>query len=333
MSNAIPNRSGQNQGTGDARELFKIQFLTEVLQAFYTVNVTSGRFMERTITEGKGASFPVVGLAGGGVHVPGAEILGRKIKHTEKIINLDDTLISDVFVAKVDELMNHYDVRAPYSRAMGEFLAKVDDYHKFLTLVKAARAPANIPGSTKSGNRIVEAALKTDASKLAASLFGARTIFDENGIPQADTWAFLRPAQVALLVQNKEAIDETYGGVGSYADGDIFGVGGVPIVKTAHLPVADFSDANTDLADLVEATFGESTEVDVLPSKYRFDASTTAGLVAHMGAIGTVKMQGMNLDIDWDPRRRGTLMVATQLKGNDYLRPECVVELATANLT
>lgn len=329
MSNANPNRIGQNLGSGDPRQNFKDLFLTEVLAAYHTANVTEGRFLSRNITEGRSAKFPVVGTASGGFHTPGSEILGRNIKHTEKTIAVDDMLIADVFVAEIDELMNHYDVRAPYSKELGEFLAKVDDYHKFLTVLKAARSSANIPGVTAAGERIVNSAMKTDALVLAGALFGARTALDEKGIPQSDVAAYLKPAQIALLVMNKETINKNYGGAGSYADGDIFSVGGVPIVKTTHIPQAYLATANSSLDAAVQSIFGENTDASLLPEKYRLDCRTTAGIVAHTNAIGTVSLKNMDLAMDYDFRRKGTLIVASQAKGTDVLRPECAIELAT----
>lgn len=330
MSNANVNRLGQNKGTGDALALFKEQYLIELLAAYHTANVTEGRFMERTITEGKSAKFPVTGLASGGFHVPGTEILGRNIKHSEKTIAVDDLLISDVFVAKIDELMNHYDVRSTYTAEQGQFLAKVNDYHKFLLLAKAAGSAANIPGETAAGTAIPNAAMKTDANVLAAALFNARNIFDENGIPQSDVAAFLKPTQVSLLVLNKETINKQYGGNGSYADGDIFAVGGVPIVKTTHLPQGDFSSGNAGLDALVQSVFGASTDASLLPEKYRVDCSNLAGLVCHKGAIGTVKLASMDLEVNYDFRRKGTLIVSSQAQGSDILRPECAIKLTTS---
>lgn len=333
MANAIPNRPGQNLGTGNDRELFIEKYITDVMTAFYTANVTEGRFMERDITEGKGAEFPVTGIAGGGFHTPGSEILGRKVKNTVKNIEVDGMLISDVFVAKIDELMNHWQVRQVYSTEQGKFLAKVNDYHKLLTAIKAARSQANIPGETGQGGRIVNAALKTDALALATSIFAARTTFDTLGVPQEDVAAYIAPAQMALLVLNKDVIDRNYGGAGSIASGVITELGGVSFVKTTHLPQGNFSTGNAQLDAVVKGIFGDQVTADgVLPDKYRLDASTTAGIVAHKSALGTVRLAGMELEMNYDFRRKGTLVVASQAQGTDVLRPEAAIELATGNL-
>ena len=57
----------------------------------------------------------MTGFVNANYHTAGNEITGQAIKHNEKVINLDDMLLADVFVAEVEELKNHYDVRAEYS--------------------------------------------------------------------------------------------------------------------------------------------------------------------------------------------------------------------------
>lgn len=327
MANAIVNHMGQNLGAGDARALFQVKYETEVLAAMQAACITAGRFTERSITNGKSLKIPATGLAGGGIHTPGSEILGRKIKNTEVLVEVDSLIISDVFVAKIEELMNYWEQRQAYSTEQGKFMAKVYDYQLLCLAIKAARAGANIPGETGSGGKIVHAAMRTDANALAAAIFGARVKFDDNGIPQEDVNVFLRASQIALLVQNKDTINKQYGGAGSYADGDIHAVGGVPIVKTPHMPYFDLS---TDLAISTANLFGPDTLPEVLPTKYRGDFSNTVGLVAHKSTIATVKLMGMETEINYDFRRKGTLIVTSQAQGSGIIRPECSIELATA---
>lgn len=322
MTDAIVNRIGQNLGAGDPRALFKDLYTAEVLAAFHTANVTADKHSVRTISEGRSAKFPVTGIASGGYHVPGTEILGRNIKHAEKTITVDDVLYSDVFVAKIDELMNYYDVRGIYAKEQGEFLAKLYDENVLRLMVQAARSNGTIPGVTPGGSRIVDAALKTDASKLAASIFAARTEMDEKGIPASDVNCFLKPAQLALLVQNKDTINKDWNGSGSYSDGSIAMIGGVPLVKTTHLPSQNLS------SDAAIAAAGRDPAV--ILEKYRGDYSGTAGVVAHRASVGTVKLMDLDVEINYDFRRKGTLIVSSYALGSGILRPECAVELATA---
>ena len=78
----------------------------------------------RNIQNGKSASFPVTGKITADYHTAGNEITGSTVKQTEKLINIDDMLISSTFVAEVDELKNHFDVRSIFSNEMVRALAK-----------------------------------------------------------------------------------------------------------------------------------------------------------------------------------------------------------------
>lgn len=329
MANANPNRIGQNLAAGDPLALFKLMYATEVLAKYHTAVQTDGHFMERTIVGSKGADFPVTGIAGGGYHTVGAEIAGRIVKASHKTIMADDLVYSDVFVPKIDELKQYWDVRSAYVKEQGAFMAKLNDIYKLVMALKAARSPANVPGETPSGTRLVDAAMKTDPSKLAAALYAASVQFDENGIPQEGRNAWLPPSLIALMVQNKDAINKDYNGSGSYAEGSLWGIAGIPIIKTTHIPRTDLLTAGTLDAN-VKAIFGGQTDASLFPAKYQIDASSTAGLVTHEGAIGTVKLADMTVDIDRDPRRLGTLIVTSQVQGTDVLRPECAIELAAS---
>lgn len=323
MSNAIANRPGQNLGSGDVKALFKDIYIAEVLEALKTANVTMDKHMVRTIADGKAAKFPATGLASGGYHTPGNEILGRNIKHTEKTITVDDLLYSDVFVAQIDELMNYYDVRSVYAKEQGYFLAKLWDENILRLMVLAARSASNIPGVTPGGSRVTDAAMKTDATKLAAAIFAAATEFDEKGAGVGEARnCFLKPAQLALLIQNKDTINKLYGGEGSYAQGAIASIGGIDLIKTTHLPTQDLS---TDAAITTA-----NRDPSLILSKYRGDYSNTVAVVTTPDSVGTVKLKDLEVEMNYDFRRKGTLIVSSYALGSGILRPECAVELATA---
>ena len=80
----------------------------------------------RTITSGKSAQFPVLGTATAAYHTVGTPLVGaNQIKANEKIINIDDLLIAQSFIANIDELKNcSYDVRATYADELGKALAE-----------------------------------------------------------------------------------------------------------------------------------------------------------------------------------------------------------------
>ena len=117
MSNATVSRLGlvNNSGTG-VNDLFLKVFSGEVLATFGRENLMMAMTTTRTIGSGKSAQFPVTGTIASGYHTVGNEIVGTAVKHNEKIINIDDMLLAHAFLAEIDELKNHYDVRSQYSK-------------------------------------------------------------------------------------------------------------------------------------------------------------------------------------------------------------------------
>lgn len=306
MSNANPSRLGQNQLQGANDELFLKMFSGEVLTAFYNNTVFTPRTASRTIEHGKSASFAVVGKNTAGYHVPGTEILGDKIGHGETIITVDQLLISSVFIANIDEAMNHYDVRSVYSTACGQALAQSMDQHIAATALKAARSGPLMAGFD-GGSTIKKADMRSNSNSLAAALFNASQVFDEKSVPDADRSCFLAPAQYYLLAQNTTAINSQFGGSGAYADGTVVRIGGIELVKTNNIPKGQFVSQN---------------------GKYDINATDTVALVLQKGAVGTVNLMGLATESEYDMRRQGTLALAKYACGHGVLRPEMAIELS-----
>ncbi|MEL6980033.1 MAG: phage capsid protein [Pseudomonadota bacterium] len=313
MTNATPSRLGQLGGSGDVDAGFLQVYGGEVLAAFEEANTTLDKHMVRTIENGKSATFPVIGKKAATYHAPGAEIGGTAYEHNEKVITVDDLLITSSFIANIDEAKVHYDVRTVYSLEDGRALAAQMDRHVLQTAVLAARtATPNVTGGAAGG--IIEEASANDfkdPTKLATALFEAAQSLDEKDIPEEDRFAFLRPAEYYTLVQSEKAINRDFGGDGAYSDGTVFRVAGMTIVKTNHLP-------STNITTGMEAgTAG----------RYAGNFTNTAGLIMHKSAVGTVKLMELGAEADYDLRRQGTLMVAKYAVGHGVLRPESAVEL------
>ena len=150
MSNATASRLGLVNNSGTAYEaLFLKVFSGEVLTAFSENNVFSDALHTvRTISSGKSAQFPVTGTASAAYHTPGNLLTGGAILHNEKVINIDDLLIAQTFVANIDELMNHYDVRAIYASELGKALAKTYDQNVAKCIANASRASTTLTGGS-----------------------------------------------------------------------------------------------------------------------------------------------------------------------------------------
>lgn len=304
MSNANVSFLGQSNLAGDQKAIFLKVFANEVMTAYEAACVFLDKHNTRSISHGKSAQFPAIGTVGSEYHVPGTEILGLQIPHAEKVITIDDLLISHSFIANIDEAMNHYDVRSTYSKEMGIALATAFDKNVAQCAVLSARA-ANVVTSLPGGSQLTNANYRTNSDDLGSGLFAAAQVLDEKNIPSNDRYAFLLPAQYYLAVQNTTLINKDYAGHGSIAKGTIESVAGLTIVKTNHLP---------------------TTNITTGPAKYQGDFSNTAFLVMTKNAVGTVKLLDMAVESDYDIRRQGTLMVAKYAVGHDWLRPECAVE-------
>lgn len=311
MSDAIPSRLGQINAAGDADALFLKVYAGEVLTAFKETNVMEDKHLVRTISHGKSAQFPATWKADAEYHTPGAELLGGTIKHGERVINIDDILVSHKFIADIDEAKNHYDVRSIYSFEQGAALARKYDKQLLQVGVLAAREAATIDDGS-GGSQLVNQAFDVDGESLAAGLYDAAQAMDEKDIPPDNRFCFLKPQHYYMLAQTRKVLDRDIGGAGSYAKGVVFEVAGIQIVKTNNLP-------NT----VVAAEQGTK-------NTYDGDFTNTVGLIMHRSAIGTVKLLDLGLRADYDPRRLGTLMVAKYAVGHGILRPEAAIELAKA---
>ena len=322
MADASVSRIGQINSAGDAKALFMKVFAGEVLTAFKENCVTEDKHMVRNIQNGKSAQFPILGKVNAEYHLPGKEITGLNLPANERVITIDDLLISHAFIANIDEAMNHYDVRGPYSQELGRALAYTHDRHILQLAVKAAREPS--PVSTEAGGgKVTDASMLTDlsAEKLVAALFAAAQKLDEKSIPEDDRFAFLNPAAYYLLAQNTKIMNRYWGGEGEYAGAKVLRVAGLNVIKTIHAPFGQ---------NILPVASGGNPVAAGTGDKYAVNAASTVGVVMHKAAVGTVKLMDMAMESQYDIRRQGTLLVAKYAMGHGVLRPAAAVELATA---
>lgn len=312
---AAPNMTvsapGQKDGSGDARDMYLKLFAGEVLGAFSETNVAMSRHVVRTISAGKSAQFPATWKATAAYHTPGDMIVGQVINGNERVITIDDQLVSSVFIADIDEALTHFDVRSEYAKQCGASLAKVLDQNILQVGVLSARASATVSGGN-GGTVITSASSKTDADALVAAAFDAAQAMDEKDVPSQERYLFLKPDQYYLLVNSSSKVihrDYNPSPNGSIAKGEILSVAGLEIVKTNNLP---------------------STNITTGPTAYRGDFRTLSALAMHRSACGTVKLVDLAVESDYMLQNLGTLVVAKLAVGHGILRPESAVEIKTA---
>ena len=260
----------------------------------------------------KSATFPAIGRAGAAYMTPGAQLTGNTVRVNEQVINIDQLLVSDTFVANIDEAMNHFDVRGEFAYQLGEALARTADENIFRVGILGARAGANITGTngTEGGSSLVHANSHTTASLLLAALFEADEKLNEKDVPKTDRFVALRPAQYSLLVQDTTAINRDWAGEGSYAQAVIPTVAGFQVVMSNNIPSTNIASSPSGAANIYHGNF-----------------ANTVCFCWHRSGIGTVSLLGLAVEREYLIQNQGTLMVAKYAMGHDYLRPEACVEI------
>lgn len=314
MANATPTRLGQVNLTGADDALFLDVFGGEVLTAFETSVMLRDKHMIRNIEHGRSARFPATFKVGTSYHTPGAEITGQAVRHNEVTISIDDVLISDIFVANIDELQNHYDVRSIYSTEMGNALALAYDRNVARNILRAARGAELFPGDG-GGAILTNANFATTANDLFDGISQAKQAMEIKDVP-VDTqpvFAAFRPAQWYLMARSDRALNKDTGDGGSLANTVLTTVDQISICKSNALPFSVDDTANT-----------------ALPANYRINMTNTAGLVWTPMAAASLHLQDVQMESEYDIRRQGTLMIGKYLVGHGPLRAKCAVELRTA---
>jgi hypothetical protein len=341
MANATVSRLGigsgstytqppTNQSQWDTNnELFLKLWSGETQAAFDANTVLRERTRVRTIQSGKSAQFPAIGKTVAEYHAAGTELTGRSIKQDERVITIDDMLVSHTFVADIDELKNHYDVRGEFTNQMGKSLALTYDRNLF------AAAGAEILNPTGSLadqgvaekidiNTAVTGVVDTDSptettndmAELIDALYLCAQKLDEKFVPETDRFVYVTPQIYYGLVQNDKILNRDFvTNNGDYANASVLRVAGMQIVKTTNMAVNHGSSPQIN-------------SVDRFPdfrSQYSADMSSFLALVMHPEALGTVQLAGLSTESSYDPRRLGTLMVSKMAVGHGVLRPECMI--------
>jgi len=312
----------------------------------------------RTISSGKEAQFPVTGTANALYHTPGESILSaasgdtlnavgniafnssnniaskyvQQFAHNEKTIKIDDVLTSSVFVADIDQMKNHYDVRSIYSTEIGRALSSVFDKNLIRTVVAGARRTQDRFGVTSATSPFLGGAFSTSngtAAGIVTALFSAAKAMDEKNVPANDRYAVLTPEFYYKLVSaGNEIINRDFNpeGNGSMASGAILSVAGIRLLKCNNVPTAN-EGGQTNVhssAQIKNDVFGGG---GVGYGGANF--STTRGVVFQKEAVGTVKLMDLSVETEYFMDRLGHLILAKYAMGHDVLREECCYELTT----
>ena len=344
-----PSRVGLIEGGSDNDALFLKKFSGEILQAFEESNIFKPLHTIRTIENGKSAQFPVTGIASASYHTPGENIADggnsylSDIKKTEKIITIDKMLVASTFLANIDDVKNHYDIRSVYSNELGKALAVRFDTALAKVFIAAARSGANLTQVGKGGS-ILDISANTfvnfgdanadvtdpSGAELVAALFSAAQRMDEHDVPSDGRFCVLRPQEYYKLVTGADdsngfsltsAVNKDIGGAGSLAAGNVPQIACISIFKSNHIPSTDLSAVSSGDGEANNDVFGGNG------IGYNGNFTNTKGIVSHSAAVGTVKLLDLATESEYQIERQGTLFVAKYAMGHGVLRPECAIEL------
>lgn len=349
MADATPTRTGQLNGTGDTQAGWLKVFGGEVLTAYETAVRLKPTVRTRTIATGRSAQFPATWDAVARYHTPGSEINGQTILNNEVTVTLDDLLIADVFVALIDELKTHWDVRGPYAEALGRALALFEDRQIAQTVVAAARGASLFTGDT-GGTIVTQANVSGTAdfgasgSDLISALNLGKQRMDEAEVP-VDTMpinAVLRPVQWYLIANSDKNLNRDFNQEGASIARQVLKTVSDIMIWKSNAPLFGFNatpyNASTNPTGIVAATAGGPIGTPAprhgglpfdYPTKYQYDLRNTRGLMWAEPAVAYLSLLGLTMEAEYDVRRQGTLMLAKMACGMGPLRTKCAVELRT----
>ncbi|QLF87979.1 putative capsid protein [Pelagibacter phage Hroenn EXVC015P] len=326
MANATPASIGRINASGSEDALFLKVFAGEVITSFDRASKTQGADSTRSISNGKSATFPVMGRTVAAYHTPGAEIVGSDVNHNEKVITINDLLISSAFLSNLEEAKNHWDVRSSYSTEIGRALAFQKDKHVLQTIGQAAlTTTANVTGgdagTVLTNTAIASATAATSANGFIDSLFDAAKTLDDKYVPSEGRICFLKPEMYYKLANATNAVNVDFSGGanGGVASGRVLQIAGIRLISVPHFVASNVNSG----VDQGSATQGGSNPQAVNLTNFE-------GLVCHPSAVGTVKLMDLATEMEYDIRRQGTLMVAKYAMGHGVLRPESAVGIKDA---
>ncbi|KQR67870.1 hypothetical protein [Rhizobium sp. Leaf341] len=314
MPQSTTTTAANPAGPSISDNLFLKVFSGETMKVFNKRTVLKGRHRERTITSGRSAQFPAIGKAAAEYHQPGNLILGQDINHGEKVITIDDMLISSTFVSNYEEAMAHYEVRSEYAFQMGDSLAQAYDQHLFAIATKAAVGGTTGAVAEMGSATEVKIGATPSISAVVDAIYDSAAYFDATNIPDTERVAYVTPSLYWDLVQDGSFLDRDFGneGNGSKAKGGIYRAAGIEIVPTNNLAL------NFGTATLT----GKRAGADV--TDYTVDGTKSLVLIMQKQALGTVKLMNLATEKEYQVGRQGTLMVSRMACGHGVLRPECI---------
>ena len=321
------SRLGQIQGSSaDNYALFLKLGISEVISAYDRKCVFKGMLKSRNITGGKSAAFPVAGKVQAAYHTPGNALTGSINSPSdlnEEIINLDALMVADVAIYELDELMAYWQMRQEYTHQLGQALAVEYDKRAARVIygaaVRSTEPLAKASNAGRTGNTKTLSAGYAAASnsakgdELVTAIFDLKAQMERKDVPGEELMIAVGPEEYYFLSQSSRAINADFnggaGGNGTIANGQVFSIAGIPVIKSNHVTQAAYTNVTGDRNTV-----------------YAQNLSKCKALVFGKDCAGVLTLKEPKLQVtsnDWNIEYQSTLMVASQSIGMGILRAEC----------
>ena len=301
-------------------------FSGEMIKAYESVCIAKETVQNRTLTNGRSLQFIYTGRMTADYHQPGTPILGSDNPPvSEKIIVMDDLLVSSAFVDSLDEVLSHYSLRSEIANKIGYSLADAYDKKIFRIIAKSARQASPItasPGPEPGGSVIkLGSGNEFNAQALVDGFFEAASILDEKNVPREGRHAVLSPRQYYALISQVDSniLNRQYGSTqGNLNSGEgLVDIAGISIKRSNNLPF---------MVGTVSKQLGENND-------YSGDFSSSCGLIYQRDAAAVVQGIGPSIQTTGGDVRtmyQGDLVVGRVAMGADWLNPAAAIELQAA---
>ena len=321
------SRLGQIKGSSaDDYALFLKLGISEVISAYDRKCIFKGMLKSRNITGGKSAAFPVAGKVTAAYLTPGNALTGSTNAPSdlnEEIINLDGLMVADVSIFELDELMSYWQMRQEYTHQLGQALAvEFDKRAARIIFAAAARSTEPLAKASNAGRTGNTATLSsgyaaaTNAAKgdeLVTAIFNMKAAMERKDVPGEEMVCAVGPEEYYFLSQSSRAINADFngagGGNGTVANGKVFSIAGIPVIKSNHVTQAAYTNVTGDRN-----------------SAYAQNLTKCKALIFGKDCAGVLTLKEPKLQVtsnDWNIEHQSTLMVASQSIGMGVLRAEC----------
>ena len=335
----------------DNRDLLLKTFSGEMIKHFDEKFALKNGVRSITLNGGISAQFPAIGRASADTFIPGQEIVGQQIDTAEKVVTIDDTIISSVWIHNIDQMLTHFEFRGEYSKQMASAMALTMERKLFQRAVGVARLgdqfnAADVPGidaahaaASGKGAGLVgmnDAVTKhvgasAGAAELINAAFEAAAYFDMEDIPYEDRSLYVAPATYYALINSNDTtvtklLDRDFSTNGDFAGAQLYQVAGFNLIKTNHMAINGTANSNfgPDGRTPLNAPTGGFGD------DYAIDATDTLGMFMHSSAVGMIKAQDMVTETEYSVAKQGTLLASKMLFGSDVLRPSALYEVRKA---